>query len=162
MNDKICGKIIGNILYSSDFKKIYKIVKLMADEEFIIPDGIEEICESAFFLQPFKKVIFPESLKKIGNEAFACTSVEELIFNSRNVLIDTYAFKDCHNLKSISFPYGTNLKDLDKNFYDRYKKIIRIEPAPTIEALIDNNKSFKEINELFKNGSQEQILQIFK
>ncbi|WP_105124496.1 leucine-rich repeat protein [Streptococcus suis] len=73
-------------------------------EEFVIPEGVEEIGVQAFAYNPFlKSVVLPSSLKKIGYGAFQNTGIESIIFKDGLVEIDDYAFSNT-NLKSTRLP----------------------------------------------------------
>lgn len=73
-------------------------------EEFVIPEGVEEIGVQAFAYNPFlKSVVLPSSLKKIGYGAFQNTGIESIIFKDGLVEIDDYAFSNA-NLKSVLLP----------------------------------------------------------
>lgn len=73
-------------------------------EEFVIPEGVEEIGERAFANNySLKSVVLPSSLKKIGYGAFQNTGIESITFKDGLVEIDDYAFSNT-NLKSILLP----------------------------------------------------------
>ncbi len=73
-------------------------------EEFVIPEGVEEIGVQAFAYNPFlKSVVLPSSLKKIGYGAFQNTGIESITFKDGLVEIDDYAFSNT-NLKSVLLP----------------------------------------------------------
>ncbi|HEM6288875.1 TPA: leucine-rich repeat protein [Streptococcus suis] len=73
-------------------------------EEFVIPEGVEEIGVQAFAYNPFlKSVVLPSSLKKIGYGAFQNTGIESITFKDGLVEIDDYAFSNT-NLKTVLLP----------------------------------------------------------
>lgn len=73
-------------------------------EEFVIPEGVEEIGERAFANNySLKSVVLPSSLKKIGYGAFQNTGIESITFKDGLVEIDDYAFSNT-NLKSVLLP----------------------------------------------------------
>lgn len=80
-----------------------------------------------------KKIIIPDTVKTIGQSAFAfCCFLEEVEFssNSQLELIEQWAFQDCRSLKSITIPasvetimemaFGNTNEKLDK-FYEPYQ-----------------------------------------
>lgn len=70
--------------------------------EVVIPQGVTEIAKGVFYNnQQIKKVVLPEGLKKIANEAFIFSSVEEINFPSSLVTIEQDAFNQCRKLKRI-------------------------------------------------------------
>ncbi len=76
--------------------------------EFIeIPEKVMWIDKYAFSdCRNLKKIIFPHSLSRIGDFAFArCGKLESLDFSNTELFyIETAAFEHCSNLKSVSFP----------------------------------------------------------
>ncbi|WP_248049678.1 leucine-rich repeat protein [Streptococcus iners] len=73
-------------------------------EEFVIPEGVEEIGERAFANNySLKSVVLPSSLKKIGYGAFQNTGIESITFKDGLVEIGDYAFSNT-NLKSVLLP----------------------------------------------------------
>lgn len=93
--------------------------------ELVIPEGIIEIPSQCFKYTTLSHVIFPSTLKVIGEEAFngsrlngalifpddlvsieraafdCCTQIETVSFPSKLQMIDQNAFNDCYNLSSI-------------------------------------------------------------
>lgn len=73
--------------------------------EVIIPDGIINIGAEAFANSAISKVVFPNSLKKIGRYAFQnCTTLQEVNMNNGIEDIDCFAFADCSSLSIINLP----------------------------------------------------------
>ena len=71
----------------------------------VIPDGVTELGEYLFFRWPIKKVLFPQSLRIIGEGAFAeCSDLSEVTFPAHLIKIDDYAFSMCSNIQSLRFP----------------------------------------------------------
>ena len=50
------------------------------------------------------KVIIPSSIKSINQSAFAESGIENLVFPNSITYINSYAFKDCNNLKVLELP----------------------------------------------------------
>ena len=79
----------------------WEFSKLTALEESVIPFGVEEVKDNAFYKsENLHKVVFPETLKKIGKKAFCCCySLMEFNFNEGleeigdKALRETYAPK---------------------------------------------------------------------
>lgn len=81
-----------------------------APENMIIPDGIEVIGKGAFLSNRFqhnniKSVKFPDSLKKIEEEAFLqCVDLTDIQFGNGLEYIGKSAFASCRGLEEIVFP----------------------------------------------------------
>lgn len=76
--------------------------------EVIIPDGVVRIRKSAFSNSKIKKVIFPDTMQTIGDEAFyACEKLKEIDFGHRITRIgengNQHMFSGCA-FKKITFP----------------------------------------------------------
>ncbi len=76
--------------------------------EIIIPDGVAEIAESAFFhCLSLTSVVIPDSVKKIGNRAFAeCSELSSVILPHGITEICEESFMECVTLKRIEIPEG--------------------------------------------------------
>ena len=75
------------------------------DETYIIPDGIIEIGDYAFYgVTSLYNIIFSETVEIIGSGAFAdCESLDEIILPESIKEIEIGAFYDCDELLSIIF-----------------------------------------------------------
>ena len=67
---------------------------------------VSEIGHGCFFNHPeIKRVIFPNTIERIGEEAFAlCCGLEELLLPDSITEIDVHAFRDCKGLKKVVMP----------------------------------------------------------
>ena len=98
-------KADGTCLFSSDGKVLF--CDLGDTKEYIIPEGVEEIADSAFCRNPhLTSVLFPKSLKKIGASAFAETGLESIVLHSSLETIKEKAFSFCRSLQQVSFSEG--------------------------------------------------------
>ncbi|MDE5601103.1 MAG: leucine-rich repeat protein [Clostridia bacterium] len=89
----------------------------------LVPDGTKEIPDRAFYRQyklhngtlgdwTSSNVVIPDSVKRIGKEAFhECEEIENVIIGDGVETIGKYAFKDCRNLQSITI--GKSVKSFD-------------------------------------------------
>lgn len=98
MVEKDSRKLIG---LKPDIKEV--------PENMIIPDGIEVIGKGAFLSNRFqhnniKSVKFPDSLKKIEEEAFLqCVDLTDIQFGNGLEYIGKSAFASCRGLEEIVF-----------------------------------------------------------
>ena len=63
-------KVVNNVVYSSDGKKLWFYGNKASTADLVVPDGVEEIYEWAFATSHFTKVTLPASLEKVGFGAF--------------------------------------------------------------------------------------------
>lgn len=81
-----------------------------APENMVIPEGIEIIGKDAFLSNRFqhnniKSVKFPDSLKKIEEEAFSqCVDLTDIQFGNGLEYIEKNAFSSCRELEEIVLP----------------------------------------------------------
>lgn len=97
------------IVYNKDKTAIQYVLKDIATENLVIPDGVTMIGEYAFTKQPsLKTVSLPASIKTIGSYAFQnCYNLEKVTFRQdANVAetmtaVNSYTFAGCRSLKEI-------------------------------------------------------------
>ena len=95
--------------------------------KYVIPEGVSSIAPRAFKTEDsiLEEVVLPESLKKIGKEAFfECTQLTKINIPSGLNYIGEYAFSDC------------NLK------------ILKLEIPKGVKKILEGTFSGSEINEL--------------
>lgn len=121
-------------------------------KELIIEEGIEEIGEFAFYNNNITKIRFPNSLKIIEGYAFAKNKIIDINLNENISFIDCKAFEK-NPVKQVNLPYSINQLGInvfpqntiiifnnkqinnniieqyeENNFFETYKKIIKIIP----------------------------------
>lgn len=100
-------KTVDDIVYSADMKTLI-LCPQGKTGEVIIPDGVVRIRHKAFSYANIKKVIFPDTMQSIENEAFyGCAELEEIDFGHGITRIgkngNQSIFSGCA-LKKITFP----------------------------------------------------------
>lgn len=101
--------LVSNTIYSKNRKKIisYHPSKVESDNEYIIPEGVEEIGDYAFANFTLKIIKFPSSLRVIGNGAFSGAGYINRISIPGNVkTIGVEAFSCCNNLSTVIIENG--------------------------------------------------------
>ena len=98
-------KIVDNYIVSKDGKTLYTFVKKAVNtgnSSIIIPEGIEEISESAFLSNNMTRITFPSTLKKINGRIFAnVTTLQSIDIPSSVEEIASNAFYGCSSLTDI-------------------------------------------------------------
>ncbi len=131
-----------------------------------IANGVTEIKDEQFWGLNFTTVKLPDSIRRIGNEAFSqCEELESINIPESVEYIEDAAFACCYKLKSITIPsrvkkighaafaicrelsevwlLGQNLH-LDKDVFDRCKALTAVHLPAGVKHLID----YCEKNEL--------------
>ncbi|MDE7214827.1 MAG: leucine-rich repeat domain-containing protein [Clostridia bacterium] len=109
---------------------------LLGDLDVVIPDGITEIGEFAFFCNyEIKSVTLPSSVKKIAENAFWCCRYLKVInFGGGIVEIGAYAFEGCEELEEIHLPQS--LKTIGRSAFDccGFKEVLIPEGVEIIDC----------------------------
>ncbi|MDE5765419.1 MAG: leucine-rich repeat domain-containing protein [Ruminococcus sp.] len=102
---------VDGVLYTKDMSEIVAYPSGLS-EEFTIPDSVKKIGNEAFAYCPLTSVVIPDSVTTIGERAFAdCTSLISVNIPDSVTTIESYAFDFCKSLKSIDIPDSiTNIK----------------------------------------------------
>lgn len=70
----------------------------------VIPDGVKEINESAFYGCKITDIVIPDSVTEIGASAFASTDIESFTIGKGVDSISESMFSSCKNLMDIKIP----------------------------------------------------------
>jgi len=99
----IFKSIDGNV-YTKSGKALVKYAVGKLAEQYVIPDGVVTIENSAFMnCTGLKSVVIPNSVISIGDFAFyGCTSLSNISIPSSVTKISMFAFSHCTNLTSIT------------------------------------------------------------
>ena len=100
-NQNYCS--INGVLFTKDKKNLVAF-PCKREGSYNIPIGTEVINPCAFCFSALEDIVFPESLKSIGEKAFqAMENLKEFTIPSTITTIGEGAFRDCINLKSVDF-----------------------------------------------------------
>lgn len=104
---------------------------------YSVPEGVEEICEYAFYgCNGLIKIVLPQSLKRIGKCAFQqCEDLQVITIPDNVELINECTFFGCVKLKDITLP--KNLKRIDSEAFYGCAMLEKIE-FPKAVKHIDN------------------------
>ena len=113
---------IDGVLFSKDGEQLMRFPegKKCANNTYKVPDGVKEICDTAFESNCYvEKIEFGEdtSLEKIGDHAFkGSNSLVSIALPENLTEIGSNAFEGCSSLSSITLP-----KDLTKIDYGTFE-----------------------------------------
>lgn len=106
--------VVNNALYTKDLKKLIKFLSLDEINEYVVQDGVQEIREYAFEGSKIKKIVLPDTLKKIDYSAFYyCQLLEEVVVPDSVTEIGDDAFSHCSNLKKLKL--SNNIEKLESD-----------------------------------------------
>ena len=109
--------VMGTAAFAAKFPKYLKvkgttIVECDRDKlpvDLVIPEGITEIGFRAFYGSSIKSVTIPDSVRKIGKEAFYwCKSLVSITIPGSVKEIDKGAFSWCESLVNVTIEEGVN------------------------------------------------------
>ncbi|MBR5175415.1 MAG: leucine-rich repeat protein [Bacteroidales bacterium] len=88
-----------------DIGQVFEQSNIRSFNEFKHFSSVTEIPSAAFCGSKIKEISFPESVIKVGHEAFAyCASLSFVSFNNNLCEIEEYAFSGCSSLSDVAFP----------------------------------------------------------
>ena len=142
---------LSNNLNIIDFDVFWDCVSL---KNIKLPPSLEFINESAFYYCGIEKVELPESIKQLCSHGLVfsnCDDLEEAIINAKCKLpIDLFC--KCNNLKHIYITKESY--DLSPWFVEEYKSKIKIIEPKTLDDLLSEGKSLKELSKMYKENSE--------
>lgn len=94
----------NGILYSKDKTTVFGSYQKMTVEELVLPDTVKKIGAQAFVTSSVRKFILPDSVEEIEFEAFGESEVEYINIPYGVKRISDYAFHFCANLKEAEIP----------------------------------------------------------
>lgn len=144
-------KTIDGILYSADMKTLI-LCPQGKTGEVIIPDGVVRIRKSAFSNSKIKKVIFPDTMQTIGDEAFyACEKLKEIDFghgitrigeNGNQHMFSGCAFKKITfppQIKEIGISAFSLCRELEEVIFNEGLEVIQKEAFQNCQNLLEIN-----------------------
>lgn len=156
-------KSIDGILYSKDGILLHSYPSGKNSNNFVIPNNVEEINEYAFsYNHNLTRVIFPDSLKIIGNRAFYGSKIRGIIIPSNVTSIGNEAFswdsiQDVDNSLNYMVVLNPNA-ELGNNLCSSFSPMYGYENSTAQEyaethkcnfgVINEGQKEFKDIKEL--------------
>ena len=85
----------------------------------VIPDGVKEINESAFYGCRITDIVIPDSVTEIGASAFVSTDIKSFTFSKSMDTIPESMFSSCQNLTDIKIP--AHIRKIEKYAFSNIK-----------------------------------------
>lgn len=125
---------VDGVVYSRDMKKLVLWPTAKdAGATATIPEGIEELGNSAMSGSMIKDVWCPISLRKVGEGAFYESNVEHIDLPNSVESIERVAFLYCRNLKTLTLP--KYLKKIPEMMCDYCTSLTEIRIPATVTAI---------------------------
>lgn len=104
------------------------------DQEYY---AVTEIDDRAFATNIIRSVTIPNSVTKIGKNAFAsCLYLKSAVISSSVTHIGNYAFSNCESLTSIALP--KNLTEIGFQLFDNCRKLQSVVIPSSVTTIRDN------------------------
>lgn len=110
-------QLLNNVILSGSIKTIkdYTFAGCKALTSIVIPEGIETIGNEAFAHKwmgtgELESITFPSTLKEIGDKAFSCNRLKNVVLPDNIEKLGENAFSSCNELESIVF--SKNMKEI--------------------------------------------------
>ena len=159
-NEHFCSK--DGVLFSKDMKTLFKFPEYKNVEEYVIPEGVENIYRYAFYgCNNIKKIKCNQSLIKISKEAFFSSSIKEIELNEGLENIEPNAFYFTE-LYKINIP--STLKYTGKNaFYKIENVICNLSLSKEMKGFLYQNLQLAQninLNNDIYDGIEEELSQL--
>lgn len=160
-------KLIDNVVFSKDGKKIMSYATRDKRTVYEIPDGTEVIGKEAFRRTKLAEVSIPDSVVKIEKEAFAYSELRKLNISKAVEEIPENCFVGCDELKEVYLPENSKLKKISAYAFHNIESDDLTLTLPSFEVEISslafwnvNNFNLKShvkptVEGKYKNGGCE-------
>lgn len=160
-------KSVDGVLFTKDGKKLIKMPPVKSGR-FDIPEGTEEIENSAFDKSHLESVTFPKSLKKIGSYAFSGSKIRSAVIPEGVEEIEDNVFSQASDLEEFELLGNTKIEYMHMDMASEMEGRISGEGFfHTSEAYIlaclkvypDMDSYRRKFIAAAKRGKREKILQ---
>lgn len=147
----------GN-LYDKNKHTLIRYASGKKEDNFIVPEGVENIADSAFSDCNLSNITIPDSVISIGDSAFGASKLESINIPEGITSIGQSVFSHCLGLTNINIP--NNVTSIGENafFYCMSLKSINIPNSVTI---IGNSAfSYSGLIDVYYSGTQEEWMRL--
>lgn len=111
-----------------------RLISYFGDEDFVcIPNSIKTIGNEAFAYSTIKQITIPDSVTRIGDDAFVYTQLQEINNPDSVEEIGGTAFAACFSLKKVKLP--KSLKRIASLTFEMCKSLQEINLPDTVEII---------------------------
>lgn len=145
-NNELTSVSMPNTIQYIDDKSFYKV----PITEITLSKNLIEIGVEAFALSSITNIVFPNTLKKFGSSCFwGCPKLTSIIIPDKVETIGWSAFDNCESLETVYI--GSGVSEIDDYAFLRSPKLQSI-------TVSSSNKSFCDIDGVLFNKSKTSIL----
>lgn len=124
------------VIYSRDMKRLIAYPYAKENKVYTVPEGVLEIGPGAFMdCESLLYVEFPESLEKIGGQAFIWGNIVSITIPEKVAVIEAGAFDSCEQLEKVILPEG--LTEIKRTMFFGCDKLRDIVIPETVEKIGD-------------------------
>lgn len=106
-------------------------------KKIVLPDSLKRIGKSAFMYDELEEINLPEGLEEIGEEAFShCLALKSIVIPDSVKTVGSNAFDECENLKEITIGKDVSSKDLIQWGCGKYVNTLHLPDG--MEEIKDN------------------------
>ena len=102
------------VLFNKEKTQLLRYPQGLEAEAYTVPDGVEDICEGAFFGCQFKEITLPESLKSVKDKAFDSAA----------------SLKNVNYLSTEKNWQNVTVSDVSNSYFINAEKHFQTEPEP--------------------------------
>ena len=142
-------KIEGNTLVRYEYDH--------QEETVVIPDGIEVIGRSAFYVCSIvRQIIIPHTVKKICACAFMESGIDSIVIPDSVTDLEGEAFENCRNLVSVTL--GNGISSIDSYTFRYCQSLEHLELPEGLESAgYDAFKECYSLKNAWVNGTEYRI-----
>lgn len=130
-------------------------------KEILLPNDLRIISKLSFANTPLERITLPENLKIIDFSAFTQTNIEKVEL-PKNITHVSGMFISSHNskLRLVTCPEDTGLAVIEKlkNIFKGSGIEFKVIPALDIDRFLYEGKTFKEINNVYKERKNKSTV----
>ena len=128
---------LHGVLYNKESRAIVCYPQAIAEDTFVVPDGVWQIDNQAFKgTENLRTVVLPDGVKEIGRQAFEESGISEINLPDGLCAIGYGAFFNCDSLESLSIPASVFAIG-DEAFVSHSLESISVDPGNESFCSID-------------------------
>ena len=117
-------EIIDDVVFSATKKGLVRYSPEKTDKAYVIPEFVETVCDEAFASSSIKEIVLPKNVTSIGSRVFMnCKELVSATFENANTVLDNECFKGCHNDLIIKASSGGTVEEYARKYNIKFEAI---------------------------------------